>query len=147
MNKRPSRPASEEPVAERDWLAQEQALSMPAGRRADALLARALRTLPTSQPPPGFAAEVARLAAAGPHQARAVDTRLERHLLNALLGLLALASLGATAWYGSQWWALASEALGTDAAQWALLGVACVLLSWLPEAVRRLHGGPAPEPA
>lgn len=147
MNKRPSRPTDPAPVEEADWLAQEQALSMPSGRRADALLARALRTLPVSQPPPGFAAAVAQLAAAGPHQAVATDTQLERHLLNALLGLLALASLGAAAWYGSQWWSLASQALGAGAAQWALLGAACLLLSWLPGAARRLHGGAPPEPA
>lgn len=147
MNKPPFRPADPTPVDERDWLAQEQALSMPSGRRADALLAHALRTLPASQPPPGFAAEVARLAMAGPRQATAADTRLERLLLNVLLGLLALASLGAVVWYGSQWWALASQALGAGAAQWALLGAICLLLSWLPGAARRLHGGRPPEPA
>ncbi|MGY1408196.1 hypothetical protein ACW5EG_01235 [Luteimonas sp. A611] len=147
MNKHPSRPADPAPVDEREWLAQEQALSMPSGRRADALLARALRSLPASRPPPGFAAEVARLAAAGPHQASAVDARLERLMLNVLLGLLALASIGAAAWYGNQWWALASQALGAGAAQWALLGAACLLLSWLPEAARRVHGDRPPETA
>lgn len=146
MNKRPFRPADATPVDERDWLAQERALSMPSGHRADALLAQALRTLPTPQPPPGFAAEMARLAAPGP-QASAVDTRLDRLLLNVLLALLALASIGAALWYGNQWWALASQALGAGAAQWALLGATCLLLSWLPEAARRLHGPRAPEPA
>ena len=147
MNKHPSRSADPAPVDEREWLAQEQALSMPSNRRADVLLVRALRTLPESQPPSGFAAEVARLAAAGPRQATAMDARLERRLLNLLLGVLALASLGAAAWYGSQWWALASQTLGAGAAQWALLGAACLLLSWLPEAARRLRDGRSPEPA
>lgn len=147
MNKHPSRPADPAPVDEREWLAQEQALSMPSGRRADTLLAHALRTLPASQPPPGFAVEVARLAAAGPRQANAADTRLERLLLNVLLGVLALSSLGVAAWYGSQWWTLASQALGAGAVQWALLGAVCLLLSWLPEAARRLHGDRRPETA
>lgn len=147
MNKHPSHPADPPPVDETDWQAQEQALSMSSGRRADLLLARALRTLPASQPPPGFAEAVARVAAAGTLPAGAADTRLERILLHGLLGLLALASLGAMAWYGSQWWTLTSQALGAGAAQWALVGAACLLLSWLPEAARRLQGGRMPVPA
>lgn len=148
MNTHPPRHAAQGPVAERDWLAQEQALSAP-GHRADALLARALRSLPASQPPPGFAAEVAALAAAGAPVAAAGDTRLERALLNGLLAVLVLATLGTVAYFGGDWWRLASGALGDGAAQWALLGAACLLLSWLPEAARRLRetGQPVPRQA
>ncbi|MGJ4729868.1 hypothetical protein ACQYWP_11380, partial [Luteimonas sp. SDU101] len=63
MNTRPPRPSTPGPVAERDWLAQEQALEA-SSRRADALLARALHSQPLSQPPQDFAAGVAALAAA-----------------------------------------------------------------------------------
>ena len=147
MNTRPPRHAASGPVAERDWLAQEQALSSP-GHRADALLARALASLPASQPPPGFAAEVAALAAAGPSPA-AADARFERALLDGLLAVLLLATLATVAYFGGDWWRLARGALGDGAAQWALLGAACLLLSWLPEAARRLRetGQPVPGPA
>ena len=138
MNTRPSRPAAPGPVADRDWRAQEQALASPA-HRADALLARALRSQPLPEPPPGFAAAVAALAAAAPSP-RTVDTGLERSLLHGLLAILALATLGTLGYFGGQWWALASHALGAGAAQWALLGAGCLLLSWLPEAARRLRG-------
>lgn len=144
MNTRPPRQTASGSVAERDWLAQEQALSSP-GHRADALLARALRSLPVSQPPPGFAADVAALAAGGASIA-AGDARLERALLNGLLTVLVLASLATAAYFGGDWWRLASGALGDGAAQWAVLGAACLLLSWLPEAARRLRetGQPVP---
>ena len=56
MNTRPSRPTAPGPVADRDWQAQEQALASP-GHRADALLARALRSQPLPEPPPGFAGQ------------------------------------------------------------------------------------------
>ncbi|HRO26873.1 MAG TPA: sulfatase-like hydrolase/transferase [Luteimonas sp.] len=62
---RPPRSTDAHPVDERDWLAQERALPDPSGDRRDAVLARALRTMPVSRPPADFAAEVARLAAAG----------------------------------------------------------------------------------
>ncbi|HRP73444.1 MAG TPA: hypothetical protein PK743_12515 [Luteimonas sp.] len=135
---RPPRSTDAHPVDERDWLAQERALTDPSGDRRDAVLARALRTMPVSRPPADFAAEVARLAAAGVRTPATDDARLERGLLRALLVLLALAGLGAAAYYGSGWWALAQEALGGGAARWALVGAACLLLSWLPEMARRL---------
>ncbi len=143
MNTRTRHPDA---VSERDWLAQEQALHSP-GRRADLLLARALRTMPVSQPPPEFAAQVAALAAAGNLPRPVADEApLERVLLRILLALLGLSTLGALGWFGGQWWALASEALGAGAAQWAVVGAACLLLSWLPDLARRMQG-PAAAPA
>ena len=135
MNTRPTRPTG--PVSEQEWRAQEQALSAPA-RRADVLLARALRTTPVPQPPPGFAAEVAALAAARPRAATADDGRVERALLHGLLAVLAMSTLVVLAWFGGQWWDLARGALGAQAVQLSLLGAACLLLSWLPGAARRL---------
>ena len=73
MNKRPSRPASEEPVAERDWLAQEQALSMPAGRRADALLARQPENPAIALGQGNHAGNLRPAKAGGGHMAGAVD--------------------------------------------------------------------------
>jgi hypothetical protein len=137
MNTRTRHP---DPVAERDWLAQEAALGQPGAGRADLLLARALRTLPATRPPPGFAAEVAALAAAAGAPLALPDGRLERVLLKALLVLLAASTLGVLAWYGGQWWALASQSLGEGAAQWALVGAGCLLLSWLPDLARRIRG-------
>ena len=131
----PSRPDPGAP-SERDWLAQERALA-DAGDRRDALLARALRSPPPSGPPPGFAAAVVR-AAAMPVERRAPDARLERRLLQGLLVLMALVGAGALALYGPQWWGLARGAIGADGAQWGLVAGACLLLSWLPGAARRL---------
>lgn len=131
MNTRPSRPSAPGPVAERDWRAQEQALASP-GHRADALLAQALRSQPVSQPPAALAATAPLLPP--------VDAGLERGLLNGLLAILALSTVGALGYFGGQWWSLASQTLGAGAAQWALLGAGCLLLSWLPEAARRLRG-------
>lgn len=130
-------------VAEAEWLAQEQALARPA-HRADALLAQALRSGPGSEPPPGFAAAVARQARAA--ATRGVeDARVERLLLAALMLALGLAVAGVLAWYGPRWWALLHAVLGEGAAPWALAGAACLLLSWLPECARRLRpAGAAP---
>ncbi|MGJ4730467.1 hypothetical protein, partial [Luteimonas sp. SDU101] len=75
------------------------------------------------------------------------DARLERGLLQALLATLAVAAIGTLGYFGGQWWALASQALGTGAAQWALLGATCLLLSWLPEAARRLRAAAWAAPA
>lgn len=143
MNTRTRHPDA---VSERDWLAQEHALHSP-DRRADLLLARALRTMPVSQPPPEFAAQVAALAAAGHRPCPAADEApLERVLLRILLALLGLSTLGALAWFGGRWWALASEALGAGALQWALVGAVCLLLSWLPDLARRMQDPAAVRP-
>lgn len=133
----PPRTPADRPVDERDWIAQERALSHPTGDRRDALLAQALRSLPVSHPPPDFAASVARAARAGV-AVRADDGRLERMLTHGLLALLALVAVGATALWGGDWWAWTGRAIGPHAAQWAWLGATCLLLSWLPGAARRL---------
>lgn len=131
MNTSPPDPRA---PSERDWLAQERALS-DGGDRRDALLARALRTPPASTPPPGFAAAVARAAAMSATRI-APDARLEQRLLHGLLALMGLAGAGALALYGPQWWGLAREAMGADGAQWGLVAGVCLLLSWLPGAAR-----------
>ena len=135
MNRPPHDPA---PVDEVAWLAQEQALADP-GCRADALLAQALRSVPGSEPPPGFASDIARRvrasAAGDAGQARA--ERVERALLATLLLAMATAVGVMLAWYGPHWWSLLQVVLGEGATPWALAGAACLLLSWLPECARR----------
>ena len=140
----PPPPQAGEPPAieERDWIAQERALAPAGGDRRDALLAQALRTQPAASPPPGFAADMARLVApAG--AVRGDDGRLERMLLNGLFAAMALGALVAALAYGGQWLALATEALGAGGTQWALAGGACVALSWALGGARGLF---APRP-
>ena len=128
------------PVAEADWLAQEQSLASPASP-ADALLAQALRSLPAGEPPRGFAGDVARRAAAtamrSGEQARV--ERMEQALLATLLLAMVVAVGVVLAWYGPRWWILLHAMLGEGGAAWALGGAACLLLSWLPEGARRLR--------
>jgi hypothetical protein len=134
MNTSPPDPRA---PSERDWLAQERTLA-GAGDRRDALLARALRTPIGSGPPPGFAAAVARAAAAAPASQSLPDAGLERGLLQTLLGLMGAVGIGALALYGPQWWMLVREAFGPAGAQWGLVAGGCLLLSWLPTAARWL---------
>ncbi|MCW5580798.1 MAG: hypothetical protein KIS72_05620 [Luteimonas sp.] len=135
----PRPPQSGEPpeIEERDWIAQERALMD--GDRRDALLALALRTLPVASPPPGFAAEMARLVAPA---TREDDERLDRLLLNALLCALALGTLVVALVYGGDWLALADRSLGAGAMPWALAGAACVGLSWALGGASRLFAPP-----
>lgn len=135
------------PVDERDWLAQERALG-GAGDARDALLARALREPPVSQPPPDFAAAVARLAATAAPLSAAVEPRLERVLLAVLAAAMGLAALVALAIWGGQWWALSAQAIGAATVPWVALAGGCLLLSWLPGAARGLlEASRAPVPA
>lgn len=147
----PNPPRPDPAVDERDWLAQERALAGSPTDRRDALLAQALRSLPAAAPPPGFAAAMARRLEQAP--AAAEEPRLERVLQGALLALLGLAALGAVLAWGGEWWARSGQALagglGSHTVSWAMLAGACLLLSWLPEAVRRLQpgAGRGPTPA
>ena len=135
------RPPHADPYRESDdWLAQERALSRPADP-CDALLARALRTQPRSMPPADLADAVVRHVQAQVRVATRDDARFERALMNGLLALLAVCALGALLVYGGEWWAWAAQALGSEAAQWAAAGAACLGLSaglraLLPPAVR-----------
>ena len=126
------------PVDDHDWRAQENALASAADRR-DALLARALRTLPVSQPPAGFAAGIARLAAAGaPVAMREEEPKLERVLLNVLVVAFALAAVVVVAIYGGTWLSMSGDAIGNNATQWVLAGAACLGLSWMLGGARQL---------
>lgn len=126
------------PVDEHDWQVQESAISAATDRR-DALLARALRSMPVSQPPAGFAASVARLAVAGaPIVAPAKEPKLDRVLLDILVVVFAVSAIVVVAIYGREWLAMSGEAIGSNATLWALAGAACLGLSWAMGGVRRL---------
>lgn len=121
----------------RDWEAQEAALATPR-HRADALLAHALRTMPVGEPPAGFAAEVARLAAARRPAVAVEDAGFERRLLQGLLAVFALSAAAVVALFGGQWWAQAAGAFGSGTLQWGLAGAICLGLSWLLSDGRRV---------
>ena len=120
-----------------EWTAQEEALSTPV-RRADALLARALRTQPLSQPPADFAAAVARMARQASPLAAREEPKLDRVLLNLLVAVFAVSAVVVVALYGSTWLAMSGEAIGRNATQWLLAGSACLGLSWAFGGARRL---------
>ncbi len=139
MNTTHRHDAGPPPVDERDWLAQERALAQ-GGDPRDALLARALRTPPAASPPPGFAADMARLVT--PAVVPRDEGRLERLLLNTLFVVMAAGALVVTLLYGSHWLAALDGLLGQRATQWALAGAACVALSWALNGARRLWATP-----
>ncbi|MCR6664344.1 MAG: hypothetical protein NVV60_14635 [Luteimonas sp.] len=122
---------------ERDWQAQERSLSAPQDGR-DALLARALRSQPVPQPPPGFAADVARLAALRATRRVEDDARLERLLQPALFAILVVGALVSALVFGDRVWATTVDAFGAGAVQWLLVGAACVALSAIPAMAQRL---------
>lgn len=138
MNHDPRFPLPDDDAHE--WSAQERAFAEErAGLAPDQgdpqlrsyrLVAHALAQPLDEQLPPDFASRVARQAA---RAARPTDARLERNLLVALAATMALAALGATVIYGTQW--LPSLDLGAVgvllAKPWAWALAACLGLSRL----------------
>jgi hypothetical protein len=124
----------------REWSAQERALAeerdgLPLDAcdpqlRSYRLVAHALAQPPEAQLPPGFASQVARLAA---QAARPADTRLERNLLVMLAAAMALAALAATFVYGTQWLPSLDQGAAGQllASPWAWALAACLGLSRL----------------
>jgi hypothetical protein len=123
------------PVEHSDWLAQELALS-GSGDRRDALLARALRTMPVARSPQGFAADVARLAEK--RATLAGDTRFERILQQALFAAMGIGALVAMLVYGDAIWRSSVGVLGSGTMQWILVAAACLMLSWLLAGLQQL---------
>lgn len=137
MNASPTPP----PLDPHDWQEQERRLAAPS-RRADMLLARALAELPASQPPAGFAAGVARLAAQPAMQGD--DASLERRLQTLLFaGLLLAAAISGVVWGGAIGTAMLAL-LGAGTSQWLLMGLACIALAAAPDLARRLRASPPP---
>ena len=142
-------PRFDDPRLEREWLLQEHAMRRerlhldPAGDDARSqryrALARALRTASPHDLPADFARQMGALvwAAARPMPAM----RFENMLARVLGGVLLLAALVATFFYGAAWWPQFRALLPTPpAAQWWLALLGCVALSWLLGAWSRRAG-------
>jgi hypothetical protein len=72
-----------------------------------------------------------------------VDSRFERGLTRALVGVFGLAGAVVAAMYGAQWLPPILDVLHLDSAaatNWALALGACVGASWLVDQLRRYHG-------
>ena len=118
---------------EREWQLQERALDEV--RRGvtggDELLvghrqvAQALRRAPAPDLPADFAASLAARVVIAP----ALDTRVERHLLRALVVVLALSAAVAVAVYGGQWLHATLALLPAATTNWGLALGACIGLT------------------
>lgn len=124
----------EPPIDEREWQAQERGMRAAPGDDTDVadsrtvhyrVVAQALRSTPCSQPPADFASSVARLALT--HG----DAGLERTLSKILLVVFAVSSLVVVALYGGRWWQSVHQAVGDNALAWLLVGMVCLVLSWV----------------
>ncbi|RPD84045.1 hypothetical protein [Luteimonas sp. 100069] len=125
------------------WQAQEHGVTDAPRDHGDAVLGRALRTLPSSRPPVDFAADVARAAACA--GLAAGFTHPGERLLMKALGITMGAGLaGCTLAYGEAWIAAIALALGEGALRWGLLGGACLAISGLPWRHRLAFAGRAP---
>lgn len=119
-------------VDEQEWELQERATQAALDRRIPSTdpamenyrrVAVALRCAPHDQPPPGFAAAMAR-------QVAQHDAGLERLLFRGLAMALAASSIGVTAVYGGLFWQAVTAISGAGAMQWIAAGAGCVILSW-----------------
>lgn len=127
---------------EREWQAQERALlnerlGIDAGQD-DALvaryrtIARALRQPPAGGLPSNFAYEIARVAALQVQPVE-VDSRVERWMMRALVGVMALAGAFVAAIQGGDWLRASGELLGASglgAGNWIFAVVACVAMTF-----------------
>jgi len=113
------------------WQAQERRLAGAPPDAGDALLAQALRTLPSSSPPADFAAGVARTAL----QARALEAegnRGEQLLVRLLVTTMAIGAVVCGFVYGGLWATTVASAFGDGALHWGLAVAACLAVSALP---------------
>jgi hypothetical protein len=138
-------------IDDAEWAAQER--GMRAAPDADAsgldaiaatyrVVAEALASMPRSQPPPDFVAEVAKRAARR-------ESGLERPLSRVLLALFLAVSAGMLVLYAEPAWRGLREALGSEALGWVLAGVGCLALSWTGNRAvgYGYHGGQGARPA
>ena len=134
-------PHFDDPLHEREWLLQEQAMRRErlhldqagddARSRRYRLLARALRTAPSAALPADFAQRMSAMVSA-PMQRRTPATRFENVLTSMLAGVLVLAAVTVTVIYGATWWPSFRALLPAPAAtQWGLALLACLGTSWL----------------
>lgn len=113
------------------WQTQERSLTGVPSDAGDALLAQALRTLPSSSPPSDFAADVAR-AAMHARTIEAAGNRGERLLMRVLVAAMAIGATVCAFVYGNTWATTIASTLGDSALRWGLAGAACLAISALP---------------
>lgn len=141
-------PRFENPIHEREWLAQENAMRRerlhldPAGddprSQRYRLLARALRTAQPADLPEDFAQQMSARVAKAAH-ARTPTMALENVLTTTLTSVFLLAAVTVTVIYGAAWWPSFETLLPAPAAtQWLLALVGCLGMSWLLGAGSRL---------
>lgn len=126
---------------EREWQSQERAMrASPEGPGAEVdadyrLVADALRSLPCSEPPEGFAAAVI----AEIVRRRAVPQHRPEHRVVSLAAIACAFGIGAAAlFYAGQAWRSLPTVFAEGLREWGLLALGCGLLSWLcGEQVRR----------
>lgn len=120
-------------IEESEWEAQERGLRAALGRDASTLdaaavnyrvVARALMSIPRSEPPEDFAADVVKRVARH-------DAGIERHLSRFLLALFVVVSSLVGVLYGELWWQALHHTLRDDARGWVLAGIGCVTISWI----------------
>lgn len=143
-------PRFENPIHEREWLAQENAMRRerlhldPAGDDALSqryrLLARALRTAQSAELPEDFAQQMSARVAESAH-GKTPTMALENVLTTTLASVFLLAAVTVTVIYGAAWWPSFAALLPAPAtAQWLLALVGCLGLSWLLGAGALLAG-------
>lgn len=113
------------PIDEAEWQAQEQALRS----QDNSVLASALASHRIGEPPVDFAASV--VANVAQHESAA-----ERRTVRLLLATFAVVIGMAIAFYGASCWQALNSLPGDHARGWVVIGVACLVLSWVPRLLR-----------
>lgn len=125
-----------------EWDAQERGLRAALGQPADGLdatatsyrlVAEAVISMPHTQPPADFAADVVQRVAR--HEAG-----LERLLSRVLLVVFLIACVFVAVHYGEPWWQALHLALDGEAMAWLLAGAGCMAVSWLCGRLPELAG-------
>ncbi len=135
------------PFDEREWQAQECGMRAAHDDDGDVagtadlrtahyrVVAQALRSTPSSQPPADFASSVARLAVTRR------DAGLEHVMAQILLGAFAFSSLVVVVLYAGRWWQSIHQAFGGDTLAWVLAGMGCIAASWVFGQWRSIRDG------
>lgn len=130
-------------IDESEWEAQERGMRAALGGDTGGLLdeaavdyrfvAEALISVPHSEPPDDFAADVVKCVARH-------DAGLESLLSRILLAVFLVASTMMGVRYGEQGWQALHQMLSGDALGWALIAMGCVTLSWIGSRLLELAG-------
>jgi hypothetical protein len=113
------------PIDEAEWQAQEQALRS----QDDRVLASALASHRVGEPPADFAASV--VASVALH-----ESATERRTIRLFLAAFAVVISVAVALYGASCWQALNALPGDHSRGWVVIGLACIVLSWVPRLLR-----------